>query len=237
MWQHESEVRRIVPRTPTIKSFQFARQPDMDYLPGQFLYVTVLVGSQAAIHHFSFTSSPTDRDYIEFTKVMTASDFSRALDGLKPGSRAVLKGPEGNFTLPPLPAKLGFLTGGIGIAPLYSIIRYLTHKDLPYDVVLLYANTNPDEIPFREELDAMASENRYLRVEHILSGPLVPPDWKGKRGVLNRTLIAELIPDYEEREFYISGSPNLVMNLKEQIDALGVPEDQLRLDTFLGYYD
>lgn len=83
----------------------------------------------------------------------------------------------------------------------------------------------------------MASENRYLRVEHILSGPLVPPDWKGKRGILNRTLIAELIPDYEEREFYISGSPNLVMNLKEQIDALGVPEDQLRLDTFLGYYD
>ena len=102
------------------------------------------------MHHFSFSSSPTDEGYFEFTKRITGSDFSQTSNNLKPGVWANVSGPDGDFVLPDKPRPLAFLSGGIGITPLRSMLRYITAKKLSYDVVLLYGNNSYDDIPFRE---------------------------------------------------------------------------------------
>jgi ferredoxin-NADP reductase len=68
MWQFDSEVAEIIQRTPSVKSFRFKiRTKNVRYRPGQFFFLTIKVHGEDAVHHFSFSSSPTDKGYIEFT--------------------------------------------------------------------------------------------------------------------------------------------------------------------------
>ncbi|MBI4295514.1 MAG: oxidoreductase [Chloroflexi bacterium] len=235
-WQFESEVSQVIQRTPNIKTFRFPiRGNGVHYSPGQFFFLIIKIDGRESLHHFSFSSSPTEKGYIEFTKRITISDFSKALDMLKPGDWARLRGPFGAFTLARKRHKLAFLSGGIGITPLRSMLRYIVDKKLAYDVVLLYANNTFEDIAFREELDQMAASHPSIRVEHILSGPNLPPDWKGKTGFINRNLVAELVRDYDARLFYISGPPKMVLSLEEQLGFLNVPKERIRIDSFTGY--
>lgn len=143
MWDFETALVEVIQRTPAIKSFRFPVQAKgVRYRSGQFFFITINLNGNEAEHHFSFSSSPTEKGYIEFTKRITSSDFSQALDRMKPGAWAHLQGPEGDFTLPRKEFKLGFLSGGIGITPLRSMLRYTIDNKLPYDIVLLYGNAS-----------------------------------------------------------------------------------------------
>ena len=236
MWSFDSEVSEVIRRTPNIKSFLFPiRAKRVRYRAGQFFYLTIKLDGNDAVHHFSFSSSPTEKGCVMFTKRITSSDFSQALDRLKRGDWAHLRGPEGSFTLPRKERKLGFLSGGIGITPLRSMLRYIADKKFPYDVVLLYANASLQDVAFRDELDSLGKNHPGIRVEHVLSGPDYPPDWKGKKGFINKDLVREAIPDYTQRIFYISGPPKMVISLEEQLSGLGLREKQIRRDSFTGY--
>ncbi|MBI4297564.1 MAG: FAD-dependent oxidoreductase [Chloroflexi bacterium] len=234
MWDFDTECSEVLRRTPTIKSFRFSiRAKNVRFRAGQFFYMDILVAGEKARHHFSFSNSPAERGYLEFTKRITASAYSQALDALKPGDWAHLSGPEGEFTLSRKWKKLAFLSGGIGITPLRSMMRYSLDKGLDYDIVLLYGNSSYEEIAFREELEAMERATPRLRVVHVLIAP--PPGWRGKVGRIDSALMAEVIPDYRERLFYISGPPRMVMSLEDQLLALGLPQEQVKRDSFIGY--
>jgi len=78
MREFDTECSQIIQRTPSVKSFRFPiRAKDVSFLSGQFLFITIKVGGEDAQHHFSFSNSPTDSGYIEFTKRITSSDFSK----------------------------------------------------------------------------------------------------------------------------------------------------------------
>ncbi len=234
MWEFDTEVSEIIQRTPQIRSFRLPVRTDkVSYKSGQFFFITIKINNQDAMHHFSFSSSPTEKGYIEFTKRITPNEFSQALAAMKPGTWAHLSGPLGEFILPRKRQKLAFLSGGIGITPLRSMLRYVTDMRQRWDIVLLYGNSVFEEIVFREELDGMMSANPGLRVVHVLSNP--PPDWTGKTGLINKDLVAGVIPDFMERVFYISGPPRMVNELDAALMALDVPRNKRKWDSFTGY--
>jgi ferredoxin-NADP reductase len=236
LWQFDSELVETIQRTPDVKSFRFPiRINRAPYKPGQFFFLTIRINEQEALHHFSFSSSFTDEGYIEFTKRITQHDFSQALNTMPQGSWAHLQGPQGNFVLPTEGSPIVFLTGGIGITPVRSMLRYVTHQKLDYNIILLYGNSSVEEIIFREELDELAASFPSLKVEHVLSSPNIPSDWKGKTGLLSKDLVIELVRDYKERLFYISGPPRMVMPLVEQLSALKIPQEHIMRDSFTGY--
>ena len=114
-------------------------------------------------------------------------------------------------------------------------MRYVVDKGLDYDIVLLYGNSTVEEIVFRQEIDGIAAAHPGIRVEHALSGPNLPVDWKGRRGYINGELIRDAIPDFGDRLFYISGPPKMVISLQEQLDTLGTLKKQVKHDSFTGY--
>jgi|WetSurMetagenome_2_1015567.scaffolds.fasta_scaffold65068_4 glycine betaine catabolism B len=236
MWEFDTKFTDVIRRTPSVKTFRLETHGhDVDYQPGQFFFITIKINGQDANHHFTISSSPTEKGYIEFTKRITPHEFSQALDVLKPGEWAHIRGPSGSFVLPEKPRKLGFLAGGIGITPIRSIFRYITDKNQKWDIVLLYGNSTFEEIVFRDEFEQITRMKPEVRVEHILSGPEFPSGWKGPKGYITKDLIAELIPDYQERLFYISGPPKMVVSLEEQILVLNLPREQVKRDSFTGY--
>lgn len=240
MWQFETTVSEVIHRTSDIKSFRLSvgGQKDIRYESGQYFFVMIRINGREAIHHFTISSSPTEteqKDYLEFTKRITASDYSQALDRLKPGDWVKLRGADGDFTLPFRERDLAFLSGGIGITPLRSLLRYITDKNLNYDVVLIYANNTWENIAFREELEEIANTHNSIRVEFVLSGPDFPPGWEGKKGYITKELVMELLPDYQKRMFYLSGPLRMVIALEEQLAAINIPQERLKRDYFPGY--
>ncbi len=236
MWEFETHVSEIIQRTPTIKTFRFyVNDKSIRYRAGQFFYATIKIGENEAVHHFTISTSPTEKGYIDFTKRITPSEYSQALDKMKPGDWVRLRGAEGEFTLPRKRRQLAFVSGGIGITPLRSMLRYVYDRRLDYDIVLLYGNNNYEDIAFREELDQMAAGRPNIRVEYILSGPDFPADWQGKRGFITKEVVTELVPDYMKRVFYVSGPLKMVFSLEEQLKSLDIPPEQVKRDYFPGY--
>ncbi len=234
MWQFESNITQIINRTPGVKSFRFAiNQPGVRYRPGQYFYVTLDIDGKHHVHHFSFSSSPTEKGYIEFTKRITNSVYSTALDHATPGTWALIEGPEGSFTLTRKREKLCFICGGIGITPLRSMLIYVKQKRLPYDITLLYASRSAEDIIFRSELDALNLEN--ARVLHFVSRKDGSASSNLIQGYIDKDAIAQMVPDYDERLFYISGPPGMLGSMLEHVTALGVSSKRIKFDAFTGY--
>ena len=67
----ETAVKEIVPRTVNVKSFRFPKPEALDYKPGQFLLMTVKSAGKELVKPFSISSSPTEKEHMEFTKKLT----------------------------------------------------------------------------------------------------------------------------------------------------------------------
>ncbi|MFN3480595.1 MAG: ferredoxin--NADP reductase [Thermodesulfovibrionales bacterium] len=180
--EFETKVINIIQRTHDIKSFRFEVKEEISFKPGQFFVLTIRINGQEATKHFSFSNSPTERGYVEFTKRITGSEFSQALDRLKVGDWARLKLPYGFFTFEGEYEKIAFLVGGIGITTIRSMCKYACDKKLSTDIVLVYRNKTEEDIAFFDDFIQMEAENKNLRVVFILSDPVDKVSWKGKTG-------------------------------------------------------
>ena len=230
----ETEVLEVVRRTPEVKSFRFKRPGETDFKAGQFFFVTIKIGGAERTKHFSFSNSPTEKGYIEFTKKLTGSDYSKALDRLKPGDWSRLKMPLGSFIYEGDAGKIAFLAGGIGITPVRSICRYAVDTGSGADIAVLYGSRSAGYIIFKEDFDRMQNEFSGLRVSYLVSEP--DNDWHGRTGRIDANVIKEEIPDYAERKFYICGPPVMVEAMNKMLaEELFLPRDMIVIEKFTGY--
>ncbi|MFH0838653.1 MAG: FAD-binding oxidoreductase [Candidatus Omnitrophota bacterium] len=233
----QTTVTEIIPRTYNVKSFRFIRPEGLTYKAGQYLVVMVAVGEIDTMKALSISSSPTEEGHIEFTKKLTDSDFSKTLSVIKPGAPLYVRLPMGNFTFTGEYEKIAFLSGGIGITPIRSIIKYATDMQLSSSVVLLNSNTRVEDIAFKDELDAMQKSNKNLRIIHTLTDlDRDSPGWSGCRGYITKDMVRANIPDFEERKFYLCGPPEMVSALTAILTAeLSVKKENIILENFQGY--
>ncbi len=231
--EFDTSVDEIIRRTHDVKSFRFKRPHGFDYDPGQFFFITIVIDGEKNIKHFTISSSPTEKEFIEFTKRITEHEFSIALDKLKIGDWVHIDGPYGDFTFKGEYPWVAMMTGGIGITPLRSMIKYCIDKGIKSRITLLYGNRSEENIVFREELGRMEKENRNLRIVHTLSRP--GEGWKGRRGHIDIQMVREEIPDHDEHVFYVCGPPSLVTDCVSVLKALKVSDDKINKEDFPGY--
>jgi ferredoxin-NADP reductase len=229
----ETYVKEIIPRTYNVTSFRFPRPAELNYKAGQFFFITLKADGKELKKHFSFSSSPTEKTHIEFTKKLSDSDFSATLKALKAGDWARIDAPYGKFTFEGEHEKIGLLAGGIGITPFKSICQYCTDMRLNTKVTLLYGNRTENDIAFRKELEALQRQNKNLKVVFILNE--ADSNWKGATGLITAEMIKKEIPDYEETTFYTCGPPKMVEIMEKLVAQLGLPETQLKREYFTGY--
>ncbi len=237
MIEFDTEVLDVIQRTHDVKSFRFRTGEDAKFKPGQFFFITIKVNAEEKKKHFSFSNSPTEKGYLEFTKRITDSEFSRALDRLKIGDWARIKMPYGSFVLGGGNERIVFLSGGIGITPIRSICKFVSDTGLPTDIVLLYGNHKQEDIIFRQDLDRMGSTNKNIRIVYTLTSPDIDRQaWSGRAGYIDDEMIKQEIRDYNERTFYICGPPGMVEGLTDILkNKLSIQENKIKTENFAGY--
>ncbi len=237
IFEIEAPVMEIIERAYNVKSFRFASPKDASYKPGQYLFVTANSHGTGITKPLSISSSPTEKGFVEFTKKLTGSEFSRVLKETKTGEQVRVKFPFGSFSFTGEYEKIAFLSGGIGITPIISIIRYATDMKLKSSIVLIDSNNRIEDIAFKKEMDLMLKENGNLRITHTLTDLNCDlSDWQGCKGYIARDTIKTNIPDYMERIFYLCGPPLMVgAMVKLLTDELNIRKGNIILENFFGY--
>jgi glycine betaine catabolism B len=229
----ETQIIEIIPRTADVISFRFPRTPELIYKPGQYFVITIKHDSKELTHHFSFSSSPTEKEHFEFTKKLSDHEYSVALKSAKIGDWARIDAPFGQFTFDGEYPKIALLAGGIGITPFISIIKNATDKNLDAKITLFYGCRTENDIAFREELENMQNENRNLKMVCIVNQP--SSQWTGETGIINSETIKKALPDYKENVFYTCGPPPMVKAMETIIESLGLLKNQMKQEYFTGY--
>jgi ferredoxin-NADP reductase len=229
----ETTIQSIIQRTPNVVSLRFPRPEGLEYKPGQFFFVTLKHEGKELSHHFSFSSSPTEKEHIEFTKKLSDSEYSATLKTSKEGDWARIDAPYGSFTFEGEYPKIALLGGGIGITPFISMCRYATDKGLSSKITLFYACRTPSDIVFRTEFEELATKNPNLNIHFVISQPTA--DWKGATGHIDADMIKRELPDFKENLFFSCGPPPMVKAMQELVASLGLPKEQFKQEYFSGY--
>lgn len=229
----ETNVAEIIKRTHNVKSVRFSRPSSFGYKAGQWMFVSIPRNDGELRKHFTISSSPTEVEFLEVTKKLTGSDYSKALDSLQIDDVVAIDGPYGNFVFNKEIKKIGMLSGGIGITPLRSICKYVSDWKIYCDVVLLYGNNTIEDIAYKEEFDQLQKENDQFKVVHVLSNP--PSDWNGYKGFIDAEVIKKEVPDFQDRVFFICGPPGMVNTMKKLLKDLELGDNQIKVENFIGY--
>ena len=180
---HVGVITDIRQDTPDVKTFRVNSLQGgkvFEHKPGQCAMLSIPGVGEAM---FSITSSPTNEEYIEFSikKCGCLTDWLHQLDV---GQQITIRGPYGNG-FPVDTAFLGkdllFIAGGIGLAPLRSVINYVRHyRDRYGSVDIVYGSRSADDlVDYKEIIDEWMNEdgfNVYLTIDREQQG------WDGHVG-------------------------------------------------------
>ena len=229
----ETQFQEIIPRTHDITSFRFPRPLELDYKAGQYFFITLKQGDKELSKHFSFSSSPTEKEHIEFTKKFTDHEYSLALKAVKIADWARIDAPYGQFIFEGEYPKIALLGGGIGITPFVSMCKNAADKALGSKITLFYGCRTENDIAFKEELEELAQKNKNFKIIYVINQPT--EKWKGATGNINAEMIKQLLPDYQENIFFTCGPPPMVEAMENLVVSLGLSKEKLKRELFTGY--
>jgi ferredoxin-NADP reductase len=228
------------PETTDVMSFIFdLGGKQLEYRPGQILHYEL---DTPAFHdergnnrHFTISSSPTEEGIVMFTTRIRGSGFKETLRQAPVGYELTCETPEGEFILGQGETRKHhvFIAGGIGITPYRSILRYSADMNEPLNVLMLYFNRSSADIMFLQELESIARQMPQFSMVNVLTEP--EKGWKGEQGKLGETILRKWVPEPGGLSFWVSGSPGMVSTCRELLELIGVKEQNIRTERFMGY--
>ncbi len=169
--------------TPDVKTFRVVgldgKKP-FEHIPGQCAMLSMPGVGEAL---FSITSSPTNQDYLEFS-IKKCGCVTSWLHEMDVGQQVTLRGPYGNGFPVDTDFRgkdLLFIAGGIGLAPLRSVINYVRHYRDRYGAVdIVYGSRSKEDlVDYQEILDEWCREDG---IQVHLTIDREQPDWDGHVG-------------------------------------------------------
>jgi ferredoxin-NADP reductase len=226
-----------IPRGPDTASFRFSRPPEYNFQPGQFFIITISAPDGPLTHTFSHCDSPK-QEFVELTTRLTGSPFKTALDALPLGGGAHFEGPFGAFLFRYEAPRIAFLTGGVGITPIHSMLRYLADtggagRMEGQELVLFYGSMTENGIVYGDELDEFARTIPGLRVVPVIAKPT--ESWTGHSGFITADIIRAELADPPAWTYYIVGPPPMVAAMEKIMEALEIRATQIMTEGFAGY--
>lgn len=221
-------------------AFHFEKPDGFQYKAGQFADWTLIdppqTDAEGDTRGFSLTSAPYETDLRIATR-LRATAFKQVLKDLPDGTHVKLDGPYGSFTLgtkTAIPAV--FLTGGIGITPVRSIILEATHAASPRRIALFYSNHAPEDAAFLEELRQVATKNPHFTfVPTMTTMDHARKPWAGETGYITQAMLKRYLDDLTSPIYYLSGPATLVAAMRTLLTDAGVDDDNIRTEEFTGY--
>ena len=212
--------------TPDIKTFRVEAigggRAVEHYLPGQCAMLSIPGVGEAM---FSITSSPTLTEYQEFS-IKKCGCLTSWLHQMESGQQITIRGPYGNG----FPVKtdlkgknLLFIAGGVGLAPLHSVINYVLDNRADFGTVdVLYGSRSADDL-----LDLDEIQNSWMKKDINVHLTIDRPQdgWDGHVGFVPN-YVTELGFD-PDKNVLVCGPPIMIKFTLQALTGLGFKKEQV----------
>jgi len=224
---HLAKLRSVEDLTYDVKLFNVELvEPSVrerfEYGVGQFAIVSAFGVGEAP---FDISSLGHRGAGIEFA-IRRVGTVSRALHELQPGDTIGIRGPFGNtFPMDEYRGKdLVIIGGGIGMAPMRSVINYIMdYRDDFGHVFILNGARSPQDLVFKPEFEIWESSPR-TRLE--LTVDRGDENWKGRTDLIP-TVVAEIQPSAANAVAIICGPPIMIKFTLKELKKLNFGDDQI----------
>ncbi|MFP2770385.1 NADH:ubiquinone reductase (Na(+)-transporting) subunit F [Oceanisphaera sp. KMM 10153] len=157
---------------------------------------------------------------------------------LKPGDKATISGPFGEFFAKDTDAEMVFIGGGAGMAPMRShIFDQLKRLNSKRKISFWYGARSKREMFYVEDFDGLQEQCENFQWHVALSDALPEDNWTGHTGFIHNVLYENYLRDHdapEDCEYYMCGPPVMNAAVINMLKDLGVEEDNILLDDFGG---
>jgi NAD(P)H-flavin reductase len=194
------------------------------FAPGQFVELSAPAAGEAT---FCIASAPSDRGYIECS-VKRVGRVTEAIHMLNPGSIVGIRGPYGNsFPLEAIKEKnVIFVGGGIGLAPLRSLIReVLARRNDFAEIKIIYGARAVRDLVYKDDLDEWQTRDDINTILTVDPGGETP-DWKGKVGFVP-AILKEIAPAAAGSVVITCGPPIMIKFTLAALNGLGFQPGQI----------
>lgn len=212
--------------TPDVKTFRVVGKDGkklFEHMPGQCAMVSIPGVGESM---FSITSSPTNTEYMEFS-IKKCGCVTEVIHSLEPGQQVTVRGPYGrNFPVEEdLKGKdLVFIAGGIGLAPLRSVINYVRANRANYGkVTIIYgARSSSDLVDIDEINNEWVNEKDFsvnVTIDREEEG------WNGHVGFVP-SYVKEINPDSSATAL-LCGPPIMIKFTLQGLLELGFSKERI----------
>lgn len=220
-------VMKVIDETPNIKSFQVVfndpeKMKNFRFEPGQVGQLSVFGVGEST---FVINSPPTRMDYLQFS-VMKAGEVTTALHGIYEGDVIGVRAPLGNwFPYQDMKGKnILFVGGGIGLAPLRTLILYMLDNRADYkDITIIYGSRTPPDLCYKDDLkewEERSDVNLILTVDNEF------PGWEKRTGFVP-TVLKEEAPKSDNTIAITCGPPIMIKFVLQGLAELKFPEENI----------
>lgn len=223
----EGEILNIVQETGSnlnIKTFRIKPEKELKFKPGQFMEITAYGIGEAP---FGLASSPARKDYFEVS-IKETGLVTETLHNMKEGDKVGLRGPFGNsFPLQEIKGRnIVFVAGGIGLAPLRSLIDYIMDERFRADfgqVQMLLAFRSPEDMLYKYDFEAWEKSPNTV-VKYTIDEPCV--GWNHCVGFPHELLKAEL--DWNpDTIVFTCGPPVMIKFVTMELKNLKIKDENI----------
>ena len=217
----KAEILEVIELTSDVKLFKLKKPKGFYYSPGQFLMASVCGAGEVPI---SITSTHEIHKEIELC-IRRVGVVTSALNNLNTGDHLGIRGPIGNRF--PFEEAFGedilFVAGGIGIAPLRSLINLVIEQKEKFGkIALIYGSRNPSEVLFLEEI--LQWKERGIDVS--LTVDVKSDGWKYSTGLVTEYLNKQKI-SFKTCHSYICGPHVMIKAVMRDLSLMGMPSENI----------
>jgi Na+-transporting NADH:ubiquinone oxidoreductase subunit F len=211
LWEYESHVKNTESRAYSMASFPLEK-------------TTVKLNVRIA-------TPPPGSDASIPPGIMSSYIFN-----LKPGDKAIISGPYGEFFARDTDNEMVFIGGGAGMAPMRAhIFDQLVRLHSTRKMSFWYGARSLREMFYTGEFDDLGEDNDNFNWHIGLSEPQPEDNWTGYTGFIHNVLLDHYLADHpapEDCEYYVCGPPMMNTAVIKMLEDLGVTKDHILLDDF-----
>lgn len=242
---HDLKVSKLIRRTKDAVSVYFEITDELKdqfkYKPGQYITIKLDVQGINQRRAYSLSTSPiADTDFGVTVKEVRGGKVSPWLNNvLKVGQVLQVMPPLGNFTTEinqNNSKNYVFFAGGSGITPILSLIKSILLVEKESTCTLIYANRDFESIIFKDELEELASNNKNLKIIHILDE--ADSNFVCEVGLLKADKCREILKnnldsfEIQNSEYFLCGPGGLMSQIEIALDELQVEKKYIHKESF-----